>query len=108
MAEGMPIAQFNEGTLAMPMIVGVEGSSIANPYTPAGKPGGTMKDNPGVPCWVVETTVVLARTRACQLLVPAGIRAILAVFVASVKAPANKMDCPGAVSRETQKIALAL
>ena len=64
-----------------------------------------MNESPVVPCWVGEITVVLARTMVCQSAVPGGIKANRAVFAASVKAPASKIDCPGLVSRYVQKTA---
>ena len=73
--------------------------------TQRGIPTGTMNESPVVLCWVVDTTVVLPRTRVCQSAVPGGMKAIRAVFAASVKAPASKIDCPGAVSRDVQKTA---
>jgi hypothetical protein len=65
-----------------------------------------MKERPVVVCWVVEITVLLLFTRACQFEVPAGIGAILMFFALSVKAPLSRMDCPGAVSRAVQKTVL--
>jgi hypothetical protein len=63
-----------------------------------------MKESPVVACWVVEINVGLLFTKVCQSEVPAGMEAILTFFVVSVKAPASKIDCPGAVSRDVQKM----
>ena len=63
-----------------------------------------MKESPVLLCWIVETTVALFLTRVFQSVVPGGIKAILAVFVASVNAPVSKIDCPGFVSRDVQKM----
>ena len=65
-------------------------------------------ESPVVPCCVVGTTVILFWTTTCQSVVPGGITDTLALFVALVKAPVIKTDCPGPVSLEIQKIVFEL
>ena len=100
--DGTPTAQVISGTFAKPKIVGTEGSSISNPYTPVARSVGIMNDRPVVPCWVVGNLAFEARTNGSQSFVPGGITAILAFFLEEVKAPTISTDSPGAFSRDIQ------